>query len=61
MVLDDPGRILIAGSIVGFRARPFTLQINARKAFINSFTAGLRNEQKNECDCDMPYARRYRY
>ena len=46
MVLDDHGRILITGSIVGFRARPFTLQINARKAFINSFTAALRNEQK---------------
>ena len=59
MVLDDHGRILITGSIVGFRARPFSPLINARKAFINSFTAALCNEQKKTSvtvTCLMPGA-----
>ena len=59
MVLNGHGQILITGSIVGFQPGPFHAVYNASKAFINSFTAALRNELKNTpvtVTCLMPGA-----
>lgn len=41
------GRILITGSIAGFMPRAFHAVYNGTKAFIDSFSAALRNELKD--------------
>ena len=51
------GRILITGSIAGFAPGSFQAVYNATKAFIDSFTAALRNEMKDTgvtVTCLMP-------
>ena len=47
MLSHGHGRIWVTGSIVGFQPGPFHAVYNGSKAFINSFTAALRNELKN--------------
>ncbi len=51
------GRILITGSIAGFLPGSFQAVYNGTKAFIDSFTAALRNEMKDtgvSVTCLMP-------
>lgn len=53
------GRILITGSIAGFMPGAFQAVYNASKAFVDSFTAALRNELKDTgvtVTCLMPGA-----
>jgi uncharacterized protein len=53
------GRILITGSIAGFVPGAFQAVYNGSKAFIDSFSAALRNELKNSgvtVTCLMPGA-----
>jgi uncharacterized protein len=59
MVAQGAGKILVTGSIVGFQPGPFHAVYNGTKAFINSFTAALRNELKGtrvSVTCLMPGA-----
>ena len=59
MLSHGHGRIWVTGSIVGFQPGPFHAVYNGSKAFINSFTAALRNELKNTSvtvTCLMPGA-----
>ncbi len=59
MVMQGTGRILVTGSIVGFQPGPFHAVYNGTKAFINSFSAALRNELKETAvtiTCLMPGA-----
>jgi short-subunit dehydrogenase len=51
------GRILVTGSIAGFQPGSFQAVYNGSKAFIDSFTAALRNEMKDTgvtLTCLMP-------
>ena len=51
------GRILITGSIAGFTPGAFQAVYNGTKAFVDSFTAALRNELKDSgvtVTCLMP-------
>jgi uncharacterized protein len=51
------GRIMVTGSIAGFAPGSFQAVYNASKAFIDSFTAALRNEMKDTgvtITCLMP-------
>lgn len=51
------GRILVTGSIAGFQPGSFQAVYNGSKAFIDSFTAALRNEMKDSgvtLTCLMP-------
>nr|WP_145549418.1 SDR family NAD(P)-dependent oxidoreductase [Variovorax boronicumulans] len=51
------GRILVTGSIAGFQPGSFQAVYNASKAFVDSFTAALRNELKDTgvtVSCLMP-------
>lgn len=51
------GRILVTGSIAGFQPGAFQAVYNGTKAFIDSFTAALRNEMKDTgvtLTCLMP-------
>ena len=53
------GRILVTGSIAGFMPGSFQAVYNGTKAFIDSFTAALRNELKDTgvtVTCLMPGA-----
>lgn len=53
----DAGRILITGSIAGFMPGAFQAVYNGTKAFLNSFSFGLRNELKDTSitvTCLMP-------
>lgn len=53
------GRILVTGSIAGFMPGSFQAVYNGTKAFIDSFTAALRNELKDSgvsVTCLMPGA-----
>lgn len=53
------GRILITGSIAGFMPGAFQAVYNASKAFVDSFSAALRNELKDtgvSVTCLMPGA-----
>ena len=53
------GRILITGSIAGFMPGSFHAVYNGSKAFVDSFTAALRNEMKDtgvSVTCLMPGA-----
>ncbi|WP_326540451.1 SDR family NAD(P)-dependent oxidoreductase [Pseudorhodoferax sp.] len=51
------GRILVTGSIAGFQPGSFQAVYNGSKAFVDSFTAALRNELKDSgvtVTCLMP-------
>lgn len=51
------GRILVTGSIAGFQPGSFQAVYNASKAFVDSFTAALRNELQDTgvtVTCLMP-------
>jgi short-subunit dehydrogenase len=51
------GRILVTGSIAGFQPGAFQAVYNGSKAFVDSFTAALRNELKDSgvsVTCLMP-------
>lgn len=53
------GRILVTGSIAGFQPGAFQAVYNCTKAFVDSFTAALRNELKDtgvSVTCLMPGA-----
>jgi short-subunit dehydrogenase len=53
------GRILVTGSIAGFQPGSFQAVYNGSKAFVDSFTAALRNELKDTgvtVTCLMPGA-----
>lgn len=53
------GRILVTGSIAGFMPGSFQAVYNTTKAFVDSFTAALRNEMKDTgvtVTCLMPGA-----
>ena len=57
MVKRGKGRILITGSIAGFVPGPFQAVYNGSKAFLDSFSATLRNELKDlgvTVTCLMP-------
>lgn len=57
MKLQGRGRILITGSIAGFVPGSFQAVYNGTKAFIDSFSAALRNELKEtgvSVSCLMP-------
>jgi uncharacterized protein len=57
MVARREGRILITGSIAGFMPGSFQAVYNGTKAFIDSFSAALRNELKDtgvSVTCLMP-------
>ncbi|MBE7367546.1 SDR family NAD(P)-dependent oxidoreductase [Ramlibacter pallidus] len=57
MVARARGRILITGSIAGFQPGSFHAVYNGTKAFIDSFSAALRNELKGTevtVSCLMP-------
>jgi short-subunit dehydrogenase len=59
MVSQGRGRILLTGSIAGFMPGSFQAIYNGTKAFINSFSAALRNELKDTgvtVTCLMPGA-----
>jgi uncharacterized protein len=59
MVARACGRILITGSIAGFQPGSFHAVYNGTKAFIDSFSAALRNELKGTdvtVSCLMPGA-----
>ncbi len=59
MVQRNAGRILITGSIAGFMPGSFQAVYNGTKAFIDSFSAALRNELKDSAvsvTCLMPGA-----
>lgn len=57
MRVAGTGRILITGSIAGFQPGSFQAVYNASKAFVDSFSAALRNELKGSgvtVTCLMP-------
>jgi short-subunit dehydrogenase len=57
MMAQGEGRILVTGSIAGFQPGSFQAVYNGTKAFVDSFTAALRNELKNTgvtVTCLMP-------
>jgi short-subunit dehydrogenase len=57
MQAQDSGRILVTGSIAGFQPGAFQAVYNGTKAFVDSFTAALRNEMKDtqvSITCLMP-------
>ena len=57
MVASGKGRILVTGSIAGFLPGAFQAVYNGTKAFVDSFTAALRNEMKDTgvtVTCLMP-------
>jgi short-subunit dehydrogenase len=57
MVAAGEGKILVTGSIAGFQPGAFQAVYNGTKAFIDSFTAALRNELKDtgvSVTCLMP-------
>lgn len=59
MAARGQGRILITGSIAGFQPGAFQAVYNGTKAFIDSFSAALRNEIKDSgvtVTCLMPGA-----
>ena len=59
MVAAREGRILVTGSIAGFQPGAFQAVYNGTKAFVDSFTAALRNEIKDTgvtVTCLMPGA-----
>ena len=59
MVDENQGRILITGSIAGFQPGAFQAVYNGTKAFVDSFSAALRNELKDTgvtVTCLMPGA-----
>ena len=59
MSLRGHGRILLTGSIAGFTPGTFNAVYNGTKAFIDSFSAALRNELKHSgvtVTCLMPGA-----
>lgn len=59
MVAAGQGKILVTGSIAGFQPGAFQAVYNGTKAFIDSFTAALRNELKDTgvtVTCLMPGA-----
>jgi short-subunit dehydrogenase len=47
MVARDAGKILVTGSIAGFIPGSFQAVYNGSKAFIDNFTAAIRNEIKD--------------
>lgn len=47
MVARDDGKVLVTGSIAGFLPGSFMAVYNGSKAFLDSFTDGLRNEIKD--------------
>jgi len=47
MVARDAGKILVTGSIAGFIPGSFQAVYNGTKAFIDNFTAAIRNEIKD--------------
>jgi short-subunit dehydrogenase len=56
---DGRGKILVTGSIAGFMPGSFQAVYNGTKAFVDSFTAALRNEMKDSgvtVTCLMPGA-----
>lgn len=59
MVSSGAGRILVTGSIAGFQPGAFQAVYNGTKAFVDSFTAAIRNELKDTgvtVTCLMPGA-----
>jgi short-subunit dehydrogenase len=46
MIARDAGKILVTGSIAGFIPGSFSAVYNGSKAFIDNFTAAIRNEIK---------------
>jgi len=57
MQAQGGGRILVTGSIAGFQPGSFQAVYNGTKAFVDSFTAALRNEMKDTqvtLTCLMP-------
>jgi short-subunit dehydrogenase len=57
MVAAGSGKILVTGSIAGFQPGAFQAVYNGTKAFVDSFTAALRNEIKDSgvtVTCLMP-------
>ncbi|MES2443917.1 MAG: SDR family NAD(P)-dependent oxidoreductase [Pseudomonadota bacterium] len=46
MIARDEGKILVTGSIAGFIPGSFSAVYNGSKAFIDNFTAAIRNEIK---------------
>jgi short-subunit dehydrogenase len=57
MRLQKRGRILVTGSIAGFQPGSFQAVYNGTKAFVDSFSAALRNELKDTgitVTCLMP-------
>ncbi len=59
MVKRGRGRVLVTGSIAGFMPGSFQAVYNATKAFVDSFSAALRNEIKDTgvtVTCLMPGA-----
>ena len=54
------GRILITGSIAGFTPGSFQAVYNGTKAFLNSFSFGLREELRGSGVGNLPHARRDR-
>ncbi len=57
MCAQGQGRILVTGSIAGFQPGAFQAVYNGSKAFVDSFTAALRNELKDTgvtVTCLMP-------
>lgn len=46
MVAQGAGKVLVTGSIAGWMPGSFSAVYNGTKAFIDNFTAGLRNELK---------------
>jgi short-subunit dehydrogenase len=47
MVARDAGKVLVTGSIAGYIPGAFQAVYNGTKAFVDSFTAALRNEIKD--------------
>ena len=47
MVARDTGKVLVTGSIAGYIPGAFQAVYNGTKAFVDSFTAALRNEIKD--------------
>ena len=60
MVERGEGKILVVGSIAGHLAGSFQAVYNGSKAFIDSFTAAIRNEVKDSGVTHLPQARRDR-
>ncbi|RDE05248.1 SDR family NAD(P)-dependent oxidoreductase [Sphingomonas aracearum] len=47
MVARNEGRVLVTGSVAGYMPGSFQAVYNATKAFVDNFTAALRNELKD--------------